>query len=124
MHKILFEDASRLDLLPLTFTRPLFDLRFGIFTFFERWKEALQEELYAYASGYLSDHFSKLPPTNEPILWINSKFLPNQDLLAEIKNLGPNVFLKNGQEEIIAACFSISQLPGAFEGNRQVPDRA
>lgn len=116
MNKILFEDPSRQDLLPLTFTRPLFDLRFGIFTFFERWKEALQEELFTYASGHLSDEYSRLPKEDGPLCWINSKFLPDTELLQEIEDMGPGTYIRNTRGELIAACFSISLLPGEFTG--------
>lgn len=121
MHKILFEDSSHHDLLPLTFTRPLFELRVGIYTFQQRWKAALGEELFTYASGFLSDPFTQLPDTHQPILWINAKFFPQQELRKEMLDLGPNSYLKNDKDELLCAHFSLTQLPAEFTGILDLP---
>jgi len=41
MNYILFDDNSRISLLPLTFTRPVADLRIGILTIREKWERVL-----------------------------------------------------------------------------------
>ncbi|MFZ4413228.1 MAG: putative sugar nucleotidyl transferase, partial [Bacteroidales bacterium] len=41
MNYILFDDASRNNLLPLSFTRPVADIRVGILTIREKWEKYL-----------------------------------------------------------------------------------
>mgnify|MGYP001278912861 CR=1 FL=1 len=43
MNYILFDGPSRNDLLPLTFTRPVADLRIGILTIREKWEKMLTQ---------------------------------------------------------------------------------
>ena len=116
MEKILFEDSSHFNLLPLTFTRPLFELRAGIFTCKERWTHIYGEEMYTYAYDYLGAAFNKFPTHNEPCTWINGKFVPDEDLLKEIETLGPSSYISNEKEEVLAAQFPISLLPAEFDG--------
>ncbi|MEM8892763.1 MAG: putative sugar nucleotidyl transferase, partial [Bacteroidota bacterium] len=116
MEKILFEDNSHFNLLPLTFTRPLYELRAGIFTFKERWTHIYGEEMYAYAYDYLGAAFNKFPTHNEPCLWINGKIVPDNELLKEIEDLGPSTYLSNTKDEVIAARFPLSLLPVEFSG--------
>lgn len=47
MNYILFDSASRNQLLPLTFTRPVADIRFGILTIREKWENTSTFKLRA-----------------------------------------------------------------------------
>ena len=93
MNYILFEDQSRLNLLPLTFTRPVADIRIGILTIREKW----EKQLNAKTSTKTEDYLSKKYPTEYTIdtdnIWINSSFCPNEKLIEEIKSLKPQELL-------------------------------
>ena len=42
MNYILFDDYSRNNLLPFTYTKPVSEIRFGILTITEKWEKYLQ----------------------------------------------------------------------------------
>ena len=59
--QLVFSDAQYWgDFLPLTFTRPVAELRIGILTFQERWKKLLEIEDIAFLTeDYLQEKFKK-----------------------------------------------------------------
>ena len=92
MNIILF-DYKRESFFPLTFTRPISDLRIGIVTIKEKW-EYYYNNVSVKTEDYLMDKF----PINllNKNLWINSQVLPNQSLVDEINNLREGeVIVKN-----------------------------
>ncbi len=102
MNYILFEDQSRLNLLPLTFTRPVADIRIGILTIREKW----EKQLNAKTSTKTEDYLSKKYPTEYTIdtdnIWINSSFCPNEKLIEEIKSLKPQELLLDSTTVVAA----------------------
>ena len=114
---VIFEDDSHLDLLPFTFTRPLYDLRAGIFTLRERWERTLGKALFSLASGHLFDKYTHLPPTDLSTIWINGKWIPDADLIKLTQEAEPNSFYVNQQDEILLANFAPELLP---EASKQV----
>lgn len=88
MNIILFDcHRTRENLLPLTFTRPVADLRVGILTIREKWEKMLQAKSYSLTEEYLSGKFE--PYTlSEPALYINGALLPDADLCDAILKLG------------------------------------
>lgn len=82
---ILFDDQSWQDLLPLTFTRPLSELRVGILTIKEKWEHWLHGEVSYITQDYLSEKF-KLIIQHENYL-INSSYLPTEALVLQVKSL-------------------------------------
>ncbi|MEQ9279301.1 MAG: putative sugar nucleotidyl transferase [Balneola sp.] len=83
MQIIFFEDTIARRFKPLTLTRPLWDLRVGILTIFEKWKYSLNPDSIAWeAQPYLKKLFpSPSPDKDKACLYINSRFLPSQKLL-------------------------------------------
>ncbi|MBK7183485.1 MAG: glucose-1-phosphate thymidylyltransferase, partial [Bacteroidetes bacterium] len=57
MNYILFDDAARTNLLPLTFTRPVADIRIGILTIREKWEKMLQTKTSSKTEDYLSKKY-------------------------------------------------------------------
>lgn len=112
---ILFEDQSHFDLLPLCFTRPVFDLRVGVDRLSEKWNRFLPVSPNQMASGYLANRFSNFDAEKEAV-FLNGKFVPNaafvKDLLAAVQ---PGHFLQNAQGEILAFSCKPSTLM-AFDG--------
>ncbi len=97
MQYTLFEDSARFSLLPLTFTRPVFDLRIGIYTFQERWNRVLDKNTSSHAYGYLNT--CKI--TEETTLWINGRVAPNKELLRLSKEVTPGQYYVNSEDDIL-----------------------
>lgn len=97
---ILFDDDNWIGLLPLTFTKPICELRVGILTIREKW----QKYLDAHASFITQDFLSTKYPLviEDDNIIINSTILPNKDLVALIQGLKPNQALVDG-DELLAA---------------------
>ncbi len=85
MNYILFDGPERDHLLPLTFTRPVGELRTGILTIKEKWEKHLGLACSYLTQDYLS---KKYPMVNlDHNILINASFLPNQDIVEQIKKL-------------------------------------
>ncbi|RZK77186.1 MAG: glucose-1-phosphate thymidylyltransferase, partial [Pedobacter sp.] len=71
-------------LLPLTFTRPVADLRIGILTISEKWQKRLNAAVGFVTADYLQQ---KYPSATESQLFINGSICPDDDLVAAISQL-------------------------------------
>ncbi len=85
MNYIFFEDSIRNNLLPLTFTRPVSEIRIGILTIREKWEKYLNTAISNKTEKYLSKKFPLL--SEKQNIYINSSVLPNMQLVKEISNL-------------------------------------
>ncbi|MBK8669613.1 MAG: GlmU family protein [Saprospiraceae bacterium] len=103
---ILFGDDHWFHLLPLTFTRPICELRVGILTIREKWEMHLQGHASFITQDYLSEKYP-IHIESDNIL-INSTFLPDAQLVNFVKQLKKNEALLFGQE-LIAARLSENQ---------------
>lgn len=92
MNFILFDDASRNNLLPLVFTRPVADIRVGILTIREKWEKLLNAKTFSLTEEYLSEKFPLEIKDNN--ILINSSIIPDKILVEEVKQLKPNQILK------------------------------
>jgi len=99
MNYILFDDQAKTNLLPLTFTRTVADLRVGITTIREKWENYLNAKTSSLTDEYLCEKFP-IKQANQNIL-INGSVIPNEALVNEIKSLGNNEILVS--EDIIVA---------------------
>jgi len=109
---ILFGDDHWFDLLPLTFTRPICELRVGILTIREKWEYFLGGKASFITQDYLAEKYP-IHIDNDNIL-INSTFLPEKQLVNYIKQLRLNEALLLG-EELIAARLSDVQFKSLSE---------
>ena len=101
MNIILFDDALRVDLLPMCFTRPCGDLRIGILTIKEKWEKYSKSNVSFLTQDYLQKKFPCTYASDN--LYINGRLLPNQKLLEEILALEEGEGLGNEDKfEIIA----------------------
>ncbi len=85
MNYILFDNENWQEFLPLTFTRPISELRLGILKISEKWTKYLNQEV----SYMTQDYLLKKYPTKvakENVL-INSCVLPSRDLVEAIRLL-------------------------------------
>lgn len=97
---IIFFEEDRAIFFPLTFTRPIADLRIGILTIREKWELMLGVTSSTKTVEYLSKKFpSKYTEKN---IWINSTMCPNTTLINEITQLKNQEVLMFG-DNIVAA---------------------
>jgi UDP-N-acetylglucosamine diphosphorylase/glucosamine-1-phosphate N-acetyltransferase len=88
---VLFDNSSRNSLFPLTYTKAVAALRFGILSIQERWAMKTKEEVFVHTDAYLQ----VLYPT--PILmdhiWIDASVMPDDQLVNAIMSLDENTCL-------------------------------
>ncbi|ALJ06402.1 glucose-1-phosphate thymidylyltransferase [Pseudalgibacter alginicilyticus] len=99
MNYILFDGASRNNLLPFTFTRPVADIRVGILTIREKWETYLDSTITTVTEDYLSDKYPMVEL--EENVMINASYLPNFELAEMIKDLKENQAIFK-DEDVIA----------------------
>lgn len=89
---ILFDDNAHNTLLPLTYTRPVADLRIGILTIAEKWGKYLNADFSFHTQAYLQGKF----PINIKAdnLFINGAVCPDETLLETIDKLQVGEALK------------------------------
>jgi UDP-N-acetylglucosamine diphosphorylase/glucosamine-1-phosphate N-acetyltransferase len=80
----LFDDAARHTLLPLTFTRPVADLRIGILTISQKWEKYLNATAGFITADYLQTKYSS---NSTATLFINGSVCPDDNLLEAIGQL-------------------------------------
>jgi UDP-N-acetylglucosamine diphosphorylase/glucosamine-1-phosphate N-acetyltransferase len=85
MTVILFDDQSRNKLLPLTFTRPVSEIRIGILTIAEKWELYLKSTPYYLTENYLQDKYPFR--TGELNILINGALCPDDELTEHIYSL-------------------------------------
>jgi UDP-N-acetylglucosamine diphosphorylase/glucosamine-1-phosphate N-acetyltransferase len=89
----LFDDGAWNSLRPLTFTRPVADLRIGILTIAEKWSKYLDATAGFFTQAYLAH---KYPLKPEATLYINGSVCPDQRLLDVVSALNPGDSLVQG----------------------------
>ena len=111
---ILFDPDSRNQLLPLTYTRPVSELRVGITTISEKWAKQFVGKVSYITQDYLSDKYPIAISDDNFV--INGAVLPNAKLCKLIGELNNNeAFQKNG--ELIAARLDRRQFQNLMEDN-------
>ena len=102
MKIILFDDKSWGTLRPLTFTRPISELRVGILTIREKWEKRFGDKVAYLTKDYLQEKFPL--SVEDDNLLINSSVCPNDELVYLI------LHVKNTRESlpvlfILTICF-------------------
>ncbi|MBA5247811.1 GlmU family protein [Marnyiella aurantia] len=112
--QLVFSDAQYWEnFLPLTFTRPVAEMRCGILTFAERWQKLLgSTQVSFFTEEFLQQKFQA--PELEESLFLVPNFLPTKDVLEQIRNLKMGEALVY-EDELLAARvnikdFSLSQI--------------
>ncbi|NJO91982.1 MAG: glucose-1-phosphate thymidylyltransferase, partial [Chloroflexia bacterium] len=73
-----FDDNSWQNLLPLTFTRPVCEIRIGILTIREKWEKYLNVSCSFLTQDYLTEKYAQKTDTLN--LYINGSVLPSSEL--------------------------------------------
>ncbi|MDI9876373.1 GlmU family protein [Flectobacillus rivi] len=92
MNYIIFDDSSiRAILLPLTFVRPVSEIRFGIDTITEKWQDYLDDSVSFATQDYLQEKYPLLLQSDN--IFINGAVCPNVALLEAIRGLSSGQLL-------------------------------
>ncbi|MFA5296790.1 MAG: GlmU family protein [Lutibacter sp.] len=117
MNYILFDGTVRKSLLPLTYTKPVADLRIGILTIREKWEIYLGFTTTTLTEDYLEEKFPMVEM--EKNVMINASFLPTLSLAEKIMQLKENQAIFK-DEEVIAFFTTDSQETVDFDCYDQI----
>jgi UDP-N-acetylglucosamine diphosphorylase/glucosamine-1-phosphate N-acetyltransferase len=92
-HIVLFDGNERNNLLPLTATRAVADLRIGILTIKEKWEKYLNVKVDILTHDYLQPKYTYEAKDNA--VFINASVLPTDDLLVAIEKIDNEMVIKN-----------------------------
>jgi UDP-N-acetylglucosamine diphosphorylase/glucosamine-1-phosphate N-acetyltransferase len=95
MNYILFDDTSWEQLLPLTFTRPVSDIRVGILTIREKWEKILKQEISSKTQEYLSVKYPVIIERDN--ILICAGLLPSPEIIQQLEQLKTNEAIVAGQ---------------------------
>lgn len=112
----LFDDKSWLSLRPLTFTRPVADLRIGILTIAEKWAKHLDTDFGYLTQDYLNKKY-KLANAN---LFINGSICPDDELIEAVNKLKDGEVL-HAADVIIAYHANFFNYQDALSNLERVP---
>jgi UDP-N-acetylglucosamine diphosphorylase/glucosamine-1-phosphate N-acetyltransferase len=102
MNYILFDDKSRNNLLPFTFTRPVAEVRIGILKIAEKWELFLKNKVSYFTQDYLQAKYPIKFVNGKNNIWINGKVCPDDKFIKEISSLKVNQMLVD-DDSILAA---------------------
>ena len=112
MNYILFDGTAHINLLPLTYTKPVADIRIGILTIREKWEKLLATTTTTLTEDYLQGKYPMVEMTEN--VMINASFLPTSSLTEIILDLKENQLVIK-DDEIIAFFTKESQEEVDFE---------
>jgi len=112
MNVILFDGESHQRLLPLTYTRPVGNLRIGIQTINQKWEKALNGKVSYATEEYLSQKFPLCIDSDNLI--INGGLCPTPNMIEEILNLKKGEGLRF-EEDILAIRLDENQTKSFLE---------
>ncbi len=96
---ILFDtEQQHLDLLPLSFTRPVADIRVGILTLREKWEHRLSGNYSYITPTYMAGKYPTTWKTEN--LFIAGHIIPSTSLIEQIERLATGEALTDGEELI------------------------
>lgn len=99
MNFVLFDDIQiRNQLKPITFTRPVAEIRIGVKTIREKWEMVLNEKVSFLTENYLSQKYPFVASENN--IYINGAVCPTQHLSDEILQLNTNECLVQSNDVI------------------------
>ncbi|MPM07413.1 hypothetical protein SDC9_53719 [bioreactor metagenome] len=101
MNIILFDSYVRMHLLPLTFTRPVAELRAGICTISNKWQRYFPGEVSCLTPDYMKQVFPAVIAGDN--LLIDGSILPDENLAASVRSLGKDSVLVGEDNHILAA---------------------
>jgi UDP-N-acetylglucosamine diphosphorylase/glucosamine-1-phosphate N-acetyltransferase len=99
---IILFDTKFSNFLPLTFTKPVSELRIGILTNTERWKKMSTESISYFSQNYLSEKFpTKITENN---IFVASHIIPSTEFVSMVCELKKNHAIIYNNQTIAYAC--------------------
>lgn len=96
---VLFDNRDNYsDLLPLSFTRPLSDIRVGALTLRSKWEIRLPGQYHYQPVEYLTTKFGQSPSEVSDLTFICGTLLPDDDLVKSMDSLKPGEALRKGDD--------------------------
>lgn len=95
MHCILFDGNARNQFLPFTHTRPVADIRCGIFTMRQRWEHFLKSETASATAAYLQKVFPQKNTKDQ--IYINGSLFASETLVNAVLQLQEGEVLIQGE---------------------------
>lgn len=97
MNAVLF-DEKRVwqNLLPLTFTKPVSEIRIGVLTIREKWEKYFKAKASYITQKYLSEKYPLVTNGKKDNVYINSRCVPDVKLVLKIKKLKSGTGIKSG----------------------------
>ncbi|MFM7233012.1 MAG: putative sugar nucleotidyl transferase, partial [Flavobacteriales bacterium] len=95
MQLVLFEDHLSSHFLPLTYTRPVGELRMGMLTMAERYARIFNTEVAHETRIPLRALFST--PSAQMQLHVNARLFPTASLINELRSMNPGDALYRGE---------------------------
>ncbi|MCK0132213.1 GlmU family protein [Flavobacteriaceae bacterium F08102] len=117
MNYILYDGTVRNSLLPLTYTRPVADIRVGILTIREKWEKYLDCTITTLTEDYLEEKYPMVEMDYN--VMINAAYLPTESLVKRVKELKEFQAIQY-QDEIIAF-FTKAETEVNFEDCELIP---
>ena len=108
MNYYLIDQNEWHQLLPLTYTKSIADLRVGILTIREKWEKMLNAKVGILTEDYLQTKYS-IENSSTDVVLINSSVLPNEDLIKRIHDLKKDESLFSQAKFIASHTTSISK---------------
>lgn len=118
MNIILFDGAIRNALLPLTYTRPVGNLRVGILTINKKWEQFAKATVSYLTAPYLQSKFPAVTAASNII--VSGGVCPSDDLMNAINSLALNQALVQN-ERFIAAKVPDDKVTDAFDFKELTP---
>ena len=97
---ILFDSEEWIDLLPLTYTRPVAELKTGILTIRQKWELLLHENISFLTRDYLSKKFQII--LKDENIFINGSIIPDHEFITKISTLHLNSAFRYDGKLIVA----------------------
>ena len=101
----IFEDPSALNFEPISLTRPVFDIRYGSFTLYERLKELCNNKITAFYVRDSLKELAKKKHSNSLLsyeeasnkVWLNGSAIWTKDLIDRVTSSKKSVFVTEGR---------------------------
>src|SRR6476660_7781966 len=111
MNLVLFDNAERTKLHPLSKTCAVADLRIGLFTQRERWANITKKNVYIHTESYLSPLYKPIPSGTN--IWIDANLVPDENLIDQILDLKQDEAITDSFG-LIAGCKSFANNSFSF----------
>lgn len=113
---------SHENLLPLSFTRPVPDIRIGIDTIREKWNRLTSNPVRCLPVDYLRKKFGPLPENGETFIFVAGNIVPDRKFVEKTLSLNPGEALTDPEGRTLAAAGNIKLFLSGNWKSRQIDE--